>query len=489
LILVATAIGVIRERLLGSAAEASVATAGIAFLAYLSALAPDLTWANHSGDGGELITASFTLGVAHPPGYPTYVVLGKLFSTLPAGTIAFRYNLFSAASLAIAAGLLAATVIRSSQTTAASRRLPSHLVGVVAGLTVAFAPLVWSQAIIAEVYALNLVFLAAFLLALTYGSGRAHFVAGLLLGLSWTTHPTSLLMLAFGLTVVPRNSWPRLAAGILLGLTPLLLLPLLGSSGSPLIWGRPEVLAGWWRLITADIYRPNVFGLVPADWWSRLRQWAPIFAANILLLAIPVALLRAKHGERSARIIHNSRFTARNSQLVLLLTALLYTIFAFTYATQDAEVLLLPAVMALGLLLGLRMGRLGLVALLLPAALLLFNLQSQSLDYESSVRTPAEQLLREAPPGALLLTAGDQSYAALSYFLRVERQRPDLSLVDANLFQFDWYRQRLNQEIPSLGYQQHDDLRAFIGRNLKLRSVCAVSLLSADGNYCLYERS
>jgi hypothetical protein len=180
LILVATAIGVIRERLLGSAAAASVATAGIAFLAYLSALAPDLTWANHSGDGGELITASFTLGVAHPPGYPTYVVLGKLFSTLPAGTIAFRYNLFSAASLAIAAGLLAATVIRSSRTTAASRRLPSHLVGVVAALTVPFAPLVWSQAIIAEVYALNLVFLAAFLLALTYGSGRAHFVAGLL---------------------------------------------------------------------------------------------------------------------------------------------------------------------------------------------------------------------------------------------------------------------------------------------------------------------
>ena len=66
-----------------------LATAMVALGIYLLTIAPDLTWANASPDGVELITASATLGIPHPPGYPTYVVLGKLFSLLPMGTVAF----------------------------------------------------------------------------------------------------------------------------------------------------------------------------------------------------------------------------------------------------------------------------------------------------------------------------------------------------------------------------------------------------------------
>jgi hypothetical protein len=46
--------------------------AGLLVLAiYLPTVPRDLTWLAHSGDGGELITAAVTLGVPHPPGYPT----------------------------------------------------------------------------------------------------------------------------------------------------------------------------------------------------------------------------------------------------------------------------------------------------------------------------------------------------------------------------------------------------------------------------------
>jgi len=47
-------------------------------------------------DSNELITASYILGVPHPPGYPLYVLVGKLFSFLPIGAIAFRYTIMSA---------------------------------------------------------------------------------------------------------------------------------------------------------------------------------------------------------------------------------------------------------------------------------------------------------------------------------------------------------------------------------------------------------
>ena len=48
---------------------------------YLSTLAPGLTWANSGSDGGDLITAARTGGIAHPTGYPWRVALPQ--SPLP----------------------------------------------------------------------------------------------------------------------------------------------------------------------------------------------------------------------------------------------------------------------------------------------------------------------------------------------------------------------------------------------------------------------
>ncbi len=47
-------------------------------------------------DSGELVGASFNLGIAHPPGYPLYIVTAKLFSLIsPFDSILYTYNLFS----------------------------------------------------------------------------------------------------------------------------------------------------------------------------------------------------------------------------------------------------------------------------------------------------------------------------------------------------------------------------------------------------------
>ena len=48
-------------------------------------------------DSGEFVTAAVTLSITHPPGYPLYVLLGKLFSLIPVGSPGFRLSLFSAA--------------------------------------------------------------------------------------------------------------------------------------------------------------------------------------------------------------------------------------------------------------------------------------------------------------------------------------------------------------------------------------------------------
>lgn len=65
----------------------------ISFTVYLLTLCPTV----YVGDSGELIAASYTLGIPHPPGYPLFCILGKIFITLiPIGSIAYRVNLLSA---------------------------------------------------------------------------------------------------------------------------------------------------------------------------------------------------------------------------------------------------------------------------------------------------------------------------------------------------------------------------------------------------------
>src|SRR3954468_15486541 len=60
-----------------------------------------------SGDTAEFQRVAPSLGVAHPTGYPLYTMLGWLWSQLPlGGTPAWRMNLFSAATAALAVGTL-----------------------------------------------------------------------------------------------------------------------------------------------------------------------------------------------------------------------------------------------------------------------------------------------------------------------------------------------------------------------------------------------
>src|SRR2546427_12215169 len=81
-----------------------IAALGV-FLVYLSTLAPSIV----GGDTGELITVAYKSGGAHPPGYPLFTMLAKLFTFIPFGTIAWRVNLLSAlCDTGAAVGLLLA---------------------------------------------------------------------------------------------------------------------------------------------------------------------------------------------------------------------------------------------------------------------------------------------------------------------------------------------------------------------------------------------
>ena len=82
----------------------AVAAAAAALLLYAVTLAPTAWF----WDSGECVAAAATLGIAHPPGNPFFVLLGKVWITLlsPTGLpVAVRMNLLAATSSAAATGI------------------------------------------------------------------------------------------------------------------------------------------------------------------------------------------------------------------------------------------------------------------------------------------------------------------------------------------------------------------------------------------------
>ena len=97
-------------------------------------------------------TVPHVLGVAHPTGYPTYILLAWAFELLPIGSVAFRGNLLSGI---LVAGTLAVTV-------AILMRLRVRpLIAFGTALALGAVGTVWSAATVAEVNPLHLFLMAA----------------------------------------------------------------------------------------------------------------------------------------------------------------------------------------------------------------------------------------------------------------------------------------------------------------------------------------
>ena len=434
-------------------------TAFIAFTVYWLTASRDLTWANFGVDGGDLITAVTTNGIPHPTGYPLYILAGKLANLLPLYPIAYRFNLLSAISFAIAAAFIALITYQQSVIQA-----------ITVALTFAFAALVWGQATITEVYGLYLAFTAAFLWALL--GKRPSLLTGFLLGLTITSHLTGWLLLPLALFLTPRQQWGRLTLGLLGGLSPLLLLPFLASENSPVVWGDPTSINGWLWLISGQLYRGYLFELTVQDWLQRLSTWVMLLASQFTWAGIPLVLAGFFIIKRDVQ----------KRAWALAGTAVFIILIASLYRPDDAIVNILPALLLLSILLTPALHRLGWVSLLLPIILLLINFQANNLKDDHLIRTRADALLANVPERAIVETPGDPTIFTLWYLIYAEEQRPDIIPVDSDMLAFDWYRTRLQFLHPELESLEQDNLTIFRERNQQNLPYCFASLTQTESN-------
>jgi hypothetical protein len=390
-------------------------------------------------DDGLFILSSYFFGIDHAPGFPLFVMLGKLATLLPFGSVAYRVHLVSAlfGGLACGAAWLCARALTGA-------RLPAYVGAFGLGL----APVFWSQAIIAEVYTLNaFLFLALLFLGLQAAQGaRVLPWMALLFGLSLTNHWPLMLLVAPGFAIL---LWPRLAemARRLPLLAALLVAGLLPYAWMVWrSWQEPAIsylgpLESWgevWHLLSRASYA-EVDERLSASWLDRLSffpfigsQFVVQFAfAGAALAAAGCALQWRAWGWRVSACLL-AAFLATSAGLVLLLK--------FDYDSFQKHVFhvyLLPAwaVGALWLALGFAWctgrylpRRAPAAAAALLALMLAWGARGNLLaDYDWAARY-AQTILKGLPPGAVVFVQGDADLAPIAYFHMIEGWRPDITL-------------------------------------------------------------
>lgn len=142
------------------------------------------------GDSPEFMASAATLGIPHPPGYPLYAIIGKLFTFLPWQNLEFRIGLFSALCGSLSLVVFYFLFLKI---------VKNRSIAFVTSLILGFSTLFWSQAIMAKIYVpYLLILLAIFLLiAKFWEKYQSKYLvwAAFLFGLGFGMHQTIILFL------------------------------------------------------------------------------------------------------------------------------------------------------------------------------------------------------------------------------------------------------------------------------------------------------
>lgn len=400
---------------------------GLAFWAlYLATLCPTV----FRGDSGEIIAAIWGQGVIHPPGYPLFTLLGKLFLVLvPFGEPAFRIGVLVALGGAAAVACLY-RVLRALDVPVRAALGAAAFFG--GSLTF------WSQCNRVEVYSLHLfLVLLAIWQCLRFratGDERALFLACFSVGLGLAHHLTVALLVPGLLVLCGARLWQvsGLARRLLVGIGLLVL------SGLPLytiLWGKLGSPEAFWAHVTGQSYR--IF-LAPPTTWSALQKpltlAGAIFAENgfgplwVLTALGGVALGRRQPGTLAGLVLMGLAMAGyclcytiediASYYLVPLALVVVLVGVALGQVEQALERRQRPRILALG------------ACFVLPAFGLTLSFPACNLHAATGIRQLAVQKLLACAPGSVLLCQGDEDTYSLRYVHQILKLRPDVTVLD-----------------------------------------------------------
>jgi len=446
----------------------------IPFAVYMATLAPSVTFF----DSGEFLTATASLGSAHSPGYPLFLMYAKAFTWIPLGNVAFRVNMATAFSSSLAClGVYLLTVALLKKEQLVDNEQFSIFIVKTAALAAAVAysvtPRLWLQSNHDKPYPL-LAFMTSIIFYLLlkwreqYERGEERpayvYVCTFLAGLAMGLHQTVVLLLPAWFLLIVLADWRMLTrikelvlatAFAMVGFSVHLYLPLRATRNPLLNWGDSKTSTQFlWHFLRKGY---------PEDSHSRdfSLLWAQVKAFNVpreftwlgavlLLFALFCLWKRQRHVVVA--------YLAAVFNFLLVIAGYFNTLPDFIFLTEEffTPLYLLSAVLiGVGLfhVLGyaiqnarlperydLKVYILVLVLMLsLPVSLCAVNYYENDQHNNYIAYDYATNSLRSLPQNAVMFTWGDSGAFPLWYLQGIERMREDLDLPHTPHLVFDWY--------------------------------------------------
>jgi hypothetical protein len=466
-----------------------------------------LTDAVQVGDSAEVTAAACNSGVAHPPGYPLYTMLGHAFCRLPLSTPAARVALFSACGGVLAVALLFLIV---------SRLTNRPWIAAASALLLATGDLHWRYSSLPEVIALHV----ALSLLVVYTAIRAsedqrarsamwwRLACAFAFGLALSNHYTSIALAPFVVIAAYRPfrlrrlliELPLCALVFGLGLLPYLYLLHADPAVLP-HWGQTETVAGLIHHVARTDYgafRVTIGGNLQP--WSgsaaflaalpRQLGWALLAVCLLgLLLCVARGLERTGHSveaggqngpaEQGPKLALGRQLAARRDvawvlALAPILTGPLLLMFSTVKASGLAlhvieRYFILPvALLAIAVGVGISFIERFLLlhprgkprALIFRVAVFavvgfaaLTNYPRADVRQSYAAEDYAIGMLAVAEKGALIIGAGDTRLFATTYVQRVLGIRADVQYVDAKMLLYPWYVRQQRALFPEFDYE------------------------------------
>ena len=437
-------------------------------------------------DSGELIAASATLGLAHPPGYPLYVLVGHIFSYIPISNIAFRTNLASALFGAMTVmvvymitEILLRKIFKDEQSSFKIRATALS-----ASFAFAFSMNQWGQTNMSEVYAMNS-FLIGFIILILINwrmtlisekpgerkSRAKHlWLAVFLFGLGFGDHHTVLVVVPVAVFIIAVTNWRMLidlrTMSILLfffilGFSVYLYLPIRAAQPLVMNWGDPETLEQFlwlflrqgypkgemwreWSLFFHQLKTINLlyeftiagFILFALGLTTSLKKgWSYASITAIVLLVLSVGVIVYSNGPKENTFLFEAFHTPTYMVFAPWIGVGMFWLLSnasghLTRVLHDRNILALWFI----------------ILTILPAFLIYQHYDKNDRSRNFIAYDYATNELKSLSSNGILFTWGDSGAFPLWYLQYVEKYQPGVLLLHTPHLASDWYI----DEIPDL---------------------------------------
>lgn len=457
----------------------------------------------YDGDSGEMAAAVNSLGLAHPTGFPLYMLAGKLFTLLvPIKDVAFRLNAFSSL-LTAGAVVLVYSILKNLGNSPFASLTAAFIFGLGTNT-------IWRNGSTTSVYALSLFFVALLFYVFTkWRKGQKIeylYWYGFLLGLSLGTH-TSMLIMGIPFLFMLWQAKGILRSKILTFIKIVLVTIIPGLQYVYLLfayrrngivtWGS---MASWNDFIYYITQRQYAFKMWDRDFSATaeyLKKVSELLSAEFTAIfffaaVIGLGILFKKYRSlftiivllMSANIIMLLGYGKSEGELFILYRYLFISDFALAIAIAfglDSIVESTEALKTKNSLIFFMS-----VILVIIGFQFKYSFADNNRRNNYLVEDTAHNILNNVEPNSIILAYGDPIIGPL-WYLQSVGEREDVVVVSSPLVPFNWYVNFLIKKYPDIAEtsllegDQSYRIEELIKNNVSERPVYAVFNKSTDG--------